>query len=226
MNFLPEDYVEKRQATRAAIVFIGLLLFVVTGVVGTYLYMQWSMKGVFAQRDHVNLQYEEASKKIAEAQEMEKQKERMVEKAEVTTALMERVRRSALLGELTRLLPQGVRFASLDLKTKEMAQPAGANPNAALEKARQGQGGKVETPKAPLMDVTLILTGIAPTDSDVATYMSSLQHSDLLTGVALLYSEELKKNKDDQPVRRFSVEMHVDPNADLRESVVSADRNK
>ena len=30
MNFLPEDYVEKRQAARAAVVFIGLLLLVVS----------------------------------------------------------------------------------------------------------------------------------------------------------------------------------------------------
>jgi len=59
MNFLPEDYVEKRQAARAAVVFIGLLLLVVTGVVGAYLYTKWSMKGIFQQRDSVNAGFED-----------------------------------------------------------------------------------------------------------------------------------------------------------------------
>src|SRR4051812_14218877 len=113
MNFLPEDYVEKRQATRTAIVFIGLLLVVVGGIVGAYLYSQWNMSGVFRERDRVNTAFEDASKKIAEAQELEKQKENMIRKADTITALMERVRRSVLLGELTKLRPNGVNFLGM-----------------------------------------------------------------------------------------------------------------
>ena len=211
MNFLPEDYVEKRQAARAAVVFIGLLLLVVSAVVGTYLYTQWTMKGVFLERDRVRKEFEDASKAIAEAQEWERRKEEMVHKAEVTTTLMERVKRSALLGELSRLRPNGVSFVSLELKAKEMAQPA-PQPNNDPNKA------KTEIPKPPVMDVTMILMGTAPTDSEVAAYMASLQKSDILTGVALMFSEEYRKDKEAPAVRRFSVEMHVDPNADLRGS--------
>ena len=74
------------------------------------------------------------------------------------------------------------------------------------------------------MDVTLTLTGTAPTDADVASYMTVLQKSPLLAGVALLYSEEYKKNKEDPVLRRFNVEMHLNPDADLRSggSVVTA----
>ncbi len=50
MNFLPEDYVEKRQAARAAVVFIGLLLVVVGGIVGAYMYTQWQMKRTCLKR--------------------------------------------------------------------------------------------------------------------------------------------------------------------------------
>jgi Tfp pilus assembly protein PilN len=214
MNFLPEDYVEKRQATRAAVVFIGLLLLVVGGIVGTYMYAQWNMRGVFQSRDQVNAAFEEASNKILKAQELEQQKAHMIAKADTITTLMERVRRSILLGELTRMRPKGVNFLALELKTREL--DAGARPNPDLDKARRAQEGLPGGGKSPAVDVTVTLTGTAPTDADVASYMTALQKSPLLAGVALLYSEEYRKTKEDPVVRRFNVEMHINPEMDLR----------
>jgi hypothetical protein len=208
MNFLPEDYVEKRQANRAAWVFIGLLLAVVGGIVGAYLYTQWKMHGVFAERDRIGAAFDDASKKIAQARQLEQQKERLIQKADTITALMEKVKRSALLGELTRLRPEGVNFMAMELKSKETLPPV--KTPAELAKA---QG--TET-KPPPVDVTVVLTGTAPTDADVAGDMTVLQKSPLLTGGSLQYSEEYKKNKDDVVVRRFNVEMHINTDADLR----------
>src|SRR6476620_2288022 len=142
MNFLPEDYVQKRQAARAAVVFIGLLLVVVGGIVGAYLYTQWQMKAVFDKHDSVNRAFEDASKKIEEAKELEKQKARMVAKAEITATLMERVRRSSLLAELVKLKPGKMNFLGMELKTKEVQAAQGpARANSDLEKARRMQEG-------------------------------------------------------------------------------------
>jgi hypothetical protein len=125
------------------------------------------------------------------------------------TALMEKVRRSVLLGELTRLRPNGVNFITMELKSKEV-QEAAPKPSPELAATKPAEV------KPPKVDVTVTLTGTAPTDGEVATYMSALQKSPLLAGVALRYSEEYRKNKDDKAVRRFNVEMHLDPSADLR----------
>jgi Tfp pilus assembly protein PilN len=215
MNFLPDDYVEKRQAARAAVVFIGLLLIVVGGIVGAYLFTQVRNKAVFDERDRVRAQHEDANKKIAEAEELRKQKELMFQKAAVATELMERVRRSALLGELTKLLPKGVGFVMLDLKSREA--PSGPRPQGDLDKANRAANGQLPEYRAPQVDVTINLIGTAPTDAEVASYMASLQKSSLLSGVSLLYSEEFKKtNKDERPVRKFNVEMHINPAADQR----------
>jgi Tfp pilus assembly protein PilN len=214
VNFLPEDYVEKRQAARSAVVFIGLLLAVVGGIVGAYMYQQWQMKGLFQERDRVNAAFEDASKQIADAQEMEKQKEQMIRKAEIATALMEKVRRSQLLAELTRLRPKGVNFVGLDLKSKTIDQPAARVTD--LDKARRAEQGGVAEAKPPTVDVTLNLLGTAATDAEVSAYMTALQRSPLLTGVTLLFSEEFRKTKEDPAVRKFSFEMHISPDADLR----------
>jgi Tfp pilus assembly protein PilN len=223
MNFLPEDYVEKRQAARAAVVFIGLLLVVVGGIVGAFLFTQHQMKGVFEKRDQVNRAFEDASKKIEEAKELEKQKARMVAKAEITATLMERVRRSSLLAELVKLRPQNVNFIGLELKSKEIqAAQAPARPNSDLEKARRQQEGLPgEATKPAVVEVHMDLFGTAPTDQEVATYMTALQKSALLKDVNLLFSEEYKRpgngtEEKKEMVRRFHVEMKVNPDADLR----------
>src|SRR5438105_14299088 len=91
MNFLPEDYVEKRQAARAAVLFIGLLLAVGGGVVGTYDYSKNQLKPIQKDHDDVGSRYEDENKRIAQVNELEKQQERMVEKTAMVQTLMERV---------------------------------------------------------------------------------------------------------------------------------------
>jgi len=227
MNFLPEDYVEKRQAARAAVVFIGLLLVVVGGIVGAYLYTQWSMKAVFDKHDQVNRAFEDASKKIEEAKELEKQKARMVAKAEITATLMERVRRSALLAELVKLKPGKVNFLGMELKSKEVQAAQGpARANSDLEKARRQQEGlPPEAIKPAVVDTSFDLVGIAPTDAEVAAYMTALQKCTLLTDVNLLFSEEWVRPGQDkdkgEKLRRFHVEMKINPNADLRGAAIA-----
>jgi hypothetical protein len=140
----------------------------------------------------------------------------MIRKAEIATTLMERVKRSALLAELTKMRPNNVNFMMIDLKSKEMALPPGVQPNKDIAQASAPQGSKAEVPKPPAMDVTIILTGTAPTDAEVAAYMARLQECPILTGVALMYSEVFKKEKDSPELRKFSLEMHLNPEADLR----------
>jgi len=70
MNFLPEDYVEKRQAARSAAVFVGLLMVMVAGIFVTYQVRKWQSEPIFAELTKMRAQYEDAEKKIAEANEM------------------------------------------------------------------------------------------------------------------------------------------------------------
>lgn len=212
MNFLPEDYVERRQAARAAVIFIGLLVVVIAGIIGAYVYQQFDSRAVFDERDRVNAEFEDASKSITKAQEMDQEKARMVAKAELTTTLMERVRRSALLAELTTLQPKGLTILSLELKTADAPLAA---PAIAIDKAAGADASPVKPPQA---DVTIQLTGTAPTDGHVAQYIAALSKSKLLSEVNLLFSDEFKRTRDTNSdmVRKFHIEMKVNPDADLR----------
>src|SRR5271166_6187673 len=73
MNFLPEDYVEKRQAARTAVICVGLLVVVVTGIVATWWYKEhYEAKAVYDYEARVNAQFEEANKQIQEVQEIDR----------------------------------------------------------------------------------------------------------------------------------------------------------
>jgi Tfp pilus assembly protein PilN len=215
MNFLPEDYVEKRQAARTAVICIGLLVVVVAGIMGAWVYKQWLAKPTFDQQAQVDTEFDEMSKQINEAQEMNAEKAKMLAKAELTTTLMERVRRSALLEELTKLQPKGVNMLSLELKSRELPQAQLSD----IDKAKRVQDGLPPViEKPPELEVTIDLTGTAPSDGQVAAYISALGKSPLLSEVNLLFSDEFKRGQGDaqEVVRKFHVEMKVNPAADLR----------
>jgi len=248
MNFLPEDYVEKRQATKTAIVFIGLLLVVIGGIVGVWLYTLYKNKPIFDENTRVNAQYEESAKKIAEFQAMDKERAKMVAKAEVSTALMERVRRFALLEELTRIRPKGVNFLEINLKSENAA--GGSKPLSEFEKAQRAQTGLSADAQVQRYNVIVEVIGTAPTDEQVALYIAALNRNHLFTDVNLEFSQEQKrsfeepvredpnKTKDDtgtardkkkeavqketvtrtEIVRKFHVTMKINPLADLRGS--------
>jgi hypothetical protein len=109
---------------------------------------------------------------------------------------------------------------SLELKTKELASTAPVTPVSDIEKAkRQQQGLPPEATRPPEREVTIDLVSVAPNDGDVAKYIAALTKCQLFTDVNLLFSEEYKVGKDDsaKTVRKFHVEMKVDPKADLRQ---------
>ena len=224
MNFLPEDYVEKRQATRAAIVFIGLLLIVVGGILGAWFVKQHQANQTFEALDQKRGEFEQASKDLAEMQQLQQEKSKMMAKAEITTTLMERVRRSDILQELTRLSPKGLSLTNLELKTHEAQQQPSGRPMSDLEKAKRQQEGLPLEVKAPAQEVTLDVVGLAPTDGEVAAYIAALGKSPLLLDVNLLFSEESKKGTDEhaEMQRKFRVEMKINPQADLRGMTAAA----
>ncbi|MGN6367224.1 MAG: PilN domain-containing protein [Phycisphaerae bacterium] len=217
MNFLPEDYVEKRQAARTAVICVGLLVVVVSGIVATWWYKEhFAAKAIYDYEAQVNQQFEDANKQILEVQEIDREKAKMMQKAELTTMLMEKVRRSALLEELARLQPKGVNLVDFELKSKELPRPPISEEE---KKKREAAHLPPEPEKPPEVQVNIDIVGTASNDSQVTQYVSALNKSNLLSDVNLLFAEEAKKDntEDSEVIRKFHVEMKINPKADLRQ---------
>lgn len=223
VDFLPEDYIEKRQSTRSAILCIGLCIIVMTGIITTYLLTQRNIHSALREYEEVTRQFNDASKLLSDMQNVEKERTRMLQKAEVTAMLQERVPRSRLLEELTRLSHGQAKLLTIELKSREIAV---RQPVTELQKTKKKMtANKVpEIPRPPELEVGVELTGVAPTDGHLATLISSLSKSSLLMDVNLVYTEEYKIKE--RLMRKFRVDMKINRDVNLMEVAAIASQTK
>lgn len=226
-SFLPDDYLAHQAEKRTNVISLTLFVVVMFAVFGAFLVTnrQWSqVKGAQAS---INQQFQDAAAKIEELNELEKQRERMLNKAEVAIALVERVPRSILLAEFINRMPPRLSLLEFELKStpvKPAIKPVNTKATGSLKgKTAPNQPGKGETREEameerkidpPMYDVTIAMIGLAPTDREVSQYIAELVAHPLLKDVSLKYSVQSLVNE--AQLQEFRVEMRLDPRADVR----------
>jgi len=214
MSFLPEDYLEKRIQRRTNIISLGLFLVVMAAVVGAFFVTDRQRSEIRAQQAQVNKQFEDAAAWLEQRDKLEERKAQIMHKARITSSLRERVHRSVVLAELINNMPGSVALLGLTLDTRvvKTAKPLGTT---ALDDAKRAAAG-AGAPDADVQqtDVEIELEGVAPTDVQVAQFMTALSRSKLFTELNLAFSEEI--TVDDQKMRKFKVELKVNPEVDMQ----------
>jgi Tfp pilus assembly protein PilN len=161
----------------------------------------------------------------------------MLQKAEVTTALIEKVPRSVLLAEIVNRMPQNITLESVDLKSKRINQTSSSKSPlgkpVATVKTLTGANGQATNVaqtektavKPPTFEYTLTLIGVAVANSHITDYVSNLTDSTLLEGVDLSFIEDTVKNE--VAMRKFQITARIKPDADARsiEAPASLDFN-
>lgn len=229
-SFLPEDYIQKRAARRTNLLALTLFGIVTSGVVGAFLVTNREWKDVKHYQEAINVRYAQAAKDIEHLKILEAQRDSLLERAELTTALIERVPKTILLAELTNRMPLDVTLLELELKSTRIIPPA-ATPDpkdkkgqkkADVGKASRTAKGDAKESKTddkppvlpPRFKTKVILTGVTNSHDSVAHYVSSLQGCGLLAGVELKISE--KVIIEEQNMTRFRIEADIAPDADSR----------
>ncbi len=220
-SFLPEDYLAQKAERRTNLICLTLFVVVMVAVFGAFLVTnrQWSQ--IRASKEYIDAQYRDAAVRIEELTELESQREQMLHKAELAAALVERVPRSVLLAELINRMPDRMSLLEFDLKStlikkiRETDRPRRSK-RRGPRRARTRKDASIESKKieAPRYKVELTLVGTAPTDLEVSRYMSELNAYKLLRAVTLKYSEE--KEFDDRTMRKFQINLQLEPGADVR----------
>lgn len=226
-SFLPEDYIEKKAENRTLAIAVFLFVVVTLGVVGAFFVTNRQWSTVKTRQQEINQQYATETQKIEQLKVLEAQKQEMLEKAEVTTALIEKVPRSILLAELINRMPQELTLTELNLKSKRMAEPkpppqAKAKPaqTRSLASARPGApkpAAKDEPPPKPApprYEYKIEILGLAGADEEIADYHRALVDCPLLERVEILFSGDVKV--EEVMMRKFRIECMIRGNADAR----------
>ncbi len=220
-SFLPEDYVERKAQRRTNIISLTLFVVVMTSIISAFLVTDQQRAEMYALQDQVNSHFEEAAKRLEQLDDLQKRKEEMLRKARVTAVLIERVPRSLILAELINQMPSTLSLLELELATKVIRD----NPLAAtaLQRAKQDRRkikkkkkGEPPEPQIQKTRVNMRLVGVAPTDVQVAQFMTSLSRSPMFADVNLAFSEEVNLMKD-HLMRKFRIDMKLNQDIDIQQ---------
>ena len=227
LNFLPEDYLEKRYMRRAIVLCTALFVLTAGGI---FFWWQTTSKRharVLAEFNEVNDSYVDAARKIEQVNKMHEQQREVVHHAELAASLVERVPRSNMLAEITNALPVGVSLIDLSMtSTAHNDSAAPATTSFALHKAAIEAKANSDAlglgAKPPQFDITLKITGVAHDDIQVAQLISRLSHDKMFADVNLIVSDNFNVTRPDgaskgQTVRRWQLEMMINPLAEVRD---------
>jgi Tfp pilus assembly protein PilN len=230
-SFLPEDYVARKNETRANILSLLLFGVVMFGVVAAFFVTNRQWLSVRREQAAINVQYAQEAERIEQYKTLQAQKAAMLARAEITTSLNEPVPRSNLLAELVSRMPREITLLDLTLESKRIEAPKAdaqnrsgkTDPKAksgSLTKGSKAQAGKDEAKKenekiAPArFTFSLKLQGVSRANQEIADYVTALKACPLLQAVELAYIKE--RTIKDVDLREFEITAQLRPDADAR----------
>ena len=235
LDFLPEDYVEKKAQQRANVICLCLFLVVLAGVGCGFAITEKRQGQIDVRVEDVSQQMRKASESLKQLDVLEGKRNEMMKKATISASLMEPVPRSLLLATTTNDLPDGVSLSEFKLVSKDVKSQAKTSNSRTTrsrnKKSRRPTGAKGEEDKQTIepakWETTIEIIGISPTDNEVSRLMANLNksiRSGLFAEVNLIYSEEHEVQEEN--VRKFKLEVILNPKARASEDDVQMARKQ
>ena len=125
-SFLPEDYLDQRAERRTNLISLTLFAIVMVSVFAAFLVTNSKWSQVKDTQRAINAEYAQAADKIKRLTDLETQRTRMMQKAELAMALVERVPRSILLAGLINRMPLGLGLVEFSIKSDRVRAPRDA----------------------------------------------------------------------------------------------------
>lgn len=228
INFVPNDYIQQRQSSRANILYLMLLMAMLGAIGITFGFIKMRQRAVVSEVMVLNSRMSKANEQIAQLEELKEKGQTMLKTMVMTAELLEPVPRSVVLASLTNNLPPGVSLLEFSLQEDEVRSTPQARP--AAKPANQYQAKKGQPPKAVAeeprcqTETKLELRGMAPSDIEVASYIAHLSVSILLDKVELVESRE--RVVEDIKFREFKLRAMLKPDLVLTREDIECIRLK
>lgn len=230
INFVPNDYIQQRQSSRANILYLMLLMAMLGAIGITFGFIKMRQRAVTAEMVSLNDRMSKAKEQIAQLEELKVKGKTMLKTMVMTAELLEPVPRSVILASLTNNLPSGVSLLDFSLVENEIKTAVAAQSRTAAKPANQYQAKTSQTQKPAAeeserrSETKIELMGMAPSDIEVASFIARLSSSLLLDQVELVESKE--RVIEDVKFREFKLRGMLKPNLTLTKEDIDSIRLK
>ena len=216
INFVPSDYNQKRESTRANFIYLFLFVAVMAGLGATFSIIRMRQQTINAELSAVDAKLSEATEKFKLLEQLQSTGANMMKTAAMTSALFETAPKSVILACLTNNLPKGVSFTEIKLfqKTVQSSQPIQSSTQ--YKKAAASQAAS----KEKLIETFIEIKGIAPSDIEVAGYIAQLGKSIMLESTQLVESRQVEIDKAN--CREFKLTTKIKRNLQLTEEDIDS----
>ena len=221
VSLLPEDYVAHQRQKRANLMCLLLFGIVMVGLVGAAVVSERKHQRTREVCERVDKSYEEAGKLIQQMQELDITRHGMLQKANLTAALLEHVPRSYLLATITKALPKDASLTDLELRTKLIKSPGTPRGKKTKFDKVSGAKNKSASKTSRRVKVEIIVTGLAGTNVEVGQFINAMEQCPQIESVNFIFSKEEKINES--IMHEFEVILHLKDNADVQDQPVTAE---
>jgi Tfp pilus assembly protein PilN len=199
LDFLPERtrLQRLRRIRLVRQVYLTVLCAAVLAVIGYT--RQGAVQKAQASLEAVNEQQRQLQRQVSTRQDLERQLGEFQVLKRINDDLGSRIGAMDLLAELDKILPRNMALTNLGFEAVQLQVPVKqADPS-------RSDSGKTVTVKR----IRLMLTGIAPTDVDVATFIGQLSASPLMEDVNMGYTRTVEYHG--HLVREFQASCFIAP---------------
>jgi Tfp pilus assembly protein PilN len=212
-GFLPDDYVELKTQRRTNLLWALIFLIVAGGIGWAYMIAEEKIRNAEEENRAVNAEFAAAAGTIEQFKQMQAEQRRLNQKAQLVGSLLEPVKRSNILAELTNSLPPRVYLKEVDLRGTRQTETAAAGARTSYERARAPAAPQQQV-KPVVFNVRITIKGLAFTVDDVTTYRANLERSALFGEAHFIEARE--GTYRDRKLYEFQLEVLVDPTANSR----------
>ncbi len=190
VDFLPEC-IRQQRARHKQIVRQSYLLVACVLAMGLLAYVRQGRVAVArAEVSTLTERAQNLKRQIAMIPPLERQMAHLMIKKQINEELGSRTDCTAVLAELCRLMPGNMALLSMELKTVDVRVQAVRPAKQSSRTAAAAAPGRSSKPADEIIRrVRLDLTGVAPTDVDVANFIGQLSASCLFEQVQMGYSK-------------------------------------
>ena len=224
INFVPDDYVQQRRASRSNVLYLMLLLAMLGAIGITFGFIKMRQRAVQTELAQLNSRMAEAQQQIAQLEELKTKSQTMMKTMVMTAELLEAVPRSIILASLTNNLPSGVSLLDFGLEEKETQIYKSAAKNTTSSRYSKANATAAASEPQKTVSTNLQIKGIAHSDIQVAGFISRLNDAILFDNVSLVESKEIEIEKI--KYRQFQLKAVIRPDMALTKENIDEIREK